>query len=160
MLAASGDPTHESETTAEPADEQKLAELRERFVKELEPGLGSQGFVAFDLLDKHQRIVAAYTNGLLGQTMPQIESVLARTFEGEPSVSAPFPSTSLLKDKAGKLRSGTPTMFVCAPLRDDNFQVVGVLALRIRAGERIHRYPAAWDASARRAKPMPSTRTG
>jgi serine/threonine protein kinase len=38
----------------------------------------------------------------------------------------------MLKDKAGRLRSGTPTMFVAAPVRDENLQVVAVLALRIR----------------------------
>jgi tRNA A-37 threonylcarbamoyl transferase component Bud32 len=38
----------------------------------------------------------------------------------------------LLKDSSGKLRSGAPTMFACAPVRDENLQVVAVLAMRIR----------------------------
>ena len=29
------------------------------------------------------------------------------------------------------MRTGVPTMFVAAPIRDDSFQVVGVLGLRI-----------------------------
>jgi hypothetical protein len=32
----------------------------------------------------------------------------------------------------GRMRTGVPTMFVCAPVRDDNFQVVAVLCMRIR----------------------------
>jgi len=49
-----------------------------------------------------------------------------------PTISSPFPSVVMLKDKNGQIKSGTPTMFVCAPVRDDNFQVVAVLAMRIR----------------------------
>ena len=37
-----------------------------------------------------------------------------------------------LKDENGRVRTGVPTMFVAAPIRDESFQVVGVLALRIR----------------------------
>ena len=36
-----------------------------------------------------------------------------------------------MKDDSGRTRTGVPTMFVAAPIRDDSFQVVGVLALRI-----------------------------
>ena len=37
-----------------------------------------------------------------------------------------------MKDETGRMRTGVPTMFVCAPIRDANFQVVAVLGLRIR----------------------------
>src|SRR3989304_5286031 len=37
-----------------------------------------------------------------------------------------------MKDDPGRTRTGVPTMFVAAPIRDESFQVVGVLALRIR----------------------------
>lgn len=110
----------------------ELAELHGRFIKELEPGLWAQGFVGFDLIDKQQRIISAYTSDLIGQVVPQLETAVARTLEGNPTVSAPFPSTAMLKDRTGVLRSGTPTMFVCAPVRDENLQVVAVLALRIQ----------------------------
>ena len=36
-----------------------------------------------------------------------------------------------MKDETGRTRTGVPTMFVAAPIRDESFQVVGVLALRI-----------------------------
>jgi len=112
--------------------DQELAELHANFIKELEPGLWSQGFVGFDLIDKQQRIISAYTTELIGQIVPQLEATVARALEGNPAVSAPFPSAAMLKDRTGVLRSGTPTMFVCSPIRDENLQVVAVLALRIR----------------------------
>ncbi len=37
-----------------------------------------------------------------------------------------------MKDDQGQLRTGVPTMFVCAPVRDESFQVVAALGLRIR----------------------------
>ena len=36
-----------------------------------------------------------------------------------------------MKDETGRARTGIPTMMVAAPIRDDSFQVVGVLGLRI-----------------------------
>jgi serine/threonine protein kinase len=107
-------------------------ELFARLSKELEPAMTSHDFVGYNVLDKQHRVVAAYTRELIGQVVPQFEPFLARAYEGNTSVSPPFPSNTMLKDRSGKLRSGTPTMFVCAPVRDDNLQVIAVLAMRIR----------------------------
>ncbi len=131
LLAATADTSRNSDVTAAKVREQEFSNLHAQFESELEPGLWSQGFVGFDLFDKQQRIVGAYTQELIGRQMPEIDSVLTRTFEGKPTVSAPFPSERMLMDKMGTMRSGTPTMFVCAPVRDDNDHVVAVLALRI-----------------------------
>ena len=64
-----------------------------------------------------------------------------------------------MKDEFGETRTGVPTMFVCAPVRDENFQVVAVLALRIRPENEFTRScnSGGW---ARRARPTPSIRTG
>lgn len=111
---------------------EELVALHSQFIKELEPGLWSQGFVGFDLIDKQQRVICAYTEDMIGQSIPELENVVAQALDGKPAVSVPFPSTSMLKDRTGKLRSGTPTMFVCSPILNENLQVVAVLALRIR----------------------------
>jgi hypothetical protein len=37
-----------------------------------------------------------------------------------------------MKDSTGRLRTGIPTMFACAPVRDQGFQPIAVLAMRIR----------------------------
>ena len=48
------------------------------------------------------------------------------------SICPPFASDVAMKDETGRFRTGVPTMFVCAPVRDANFQVVAALGLRIR----------------------------
>jgi serine/threonine protein kinase len=113
-------------------DQPTSRELHVRLSKELEPAMSSHDFVGYVVIDKQQTILAAFTAELVGQSVPQFEPYLAKALEGQPTVSPPFPSITMLKDKNGQLRSGTPTMFVCAPVRDDNFQVVAVLAMRIR----------------------------
>ena len=107
-------------------------QLQARLAKELEPAMSSHDFVGYIVADKSQQIVAAYTRGLIGTSVSEYEALLARAAEGTPTVSPPIPSIVMLKDKAGKLRSGVPTMFVAAPIRDENLQVVAVLAMRIR----------------------------
>ena len=57
---------------------------------------------------------------------------LSRVMEGETVVSPPFESVVGIKVASGELRQQQPTMYVCAPIRNRNFQVVGALALQIR----------------------------
>lgn len=98
----------------------------------LDFGMSSHDFVGYVVADRH-RIVAAYTRQLVGQSVPkQYEEYFARTMDGMATVSTPIPSVLMLQDKFGNMRSGVPTMFVCAPIRGDRFQVVAVLAMRIR----------------------------
>jgi len=113
-------------------NDQDGVDLHTRLAKELEPAMTSHDFVGYAIADKQQRIFAAYTKELIGQTVPQYETFMARALEGHATVSPPFPSITMLKDRSGRMRSGTPTMFVCAPVRDDNLQVIAVLAMRIR----------------------------
>jgi serine/threonine protein kinase len=108
------------------------AALHARLNRELEVGMSSHGFVRFILVDKQQRIVSATSPELIGQTIPEYEGFLNRALEGQVTVSPPFASVVRLKDDRGDLRTGVPTMFVCAPIRDANFQVVAALGLRLR----------------------------
>ncbi len=79
-----------------------------------------------------KRILAAYNTDLIGQIIPRYEPFLdpraRRPNNRLPAVS----SVVQMKDEFGRMKTDVPTMFVCAPLRDANFQVVAVLALRIR----------------------------
>jgi hypothetical protein len=118
--------------SATPAAEVDPAALQGRLAKELEPGMSAHEFVGYMLTDKQYRIVAATATELIGQSVPQYEEFLARTLEGKPTVSVPYPSVGVLEDETGRARTGAPTMWVSAPVRDDNLQVVAVLALRIR----------------------------
>ncbi len=96
------------------------------------PAMSAHDFVGFGLADKQLRVIASDTPALVGQVVPQYEDFLTRTLAGKPTVCPPYPSAGVVKDKMGRLRTGSPTMFVSAPIRDDNFQVVAVLAMRIR----------------------------
>lgn len=110
-----------------------IAELQKQLQKRLSPAMSSQAYVGWFVADKGRRIVAAAHEELIGRKeIPEYESFLARALQGEATVSAPFASVATLKDETGKMRSGVPTMFVCAPVRDASFDVVAVLALRIR----------------------------
>lgn len=108
------------------------AVLRARLEQELEPGMSAHDFVGYVLADKKMQVVDSSSPEIVGQTITQYEHTLARSLDGTPAVSAPFPSGAIVKDRHGRARTGAPTMFVCAPVRDENLQVVAVLALRIR----------------------------
>lgn len=115
-----------------PATPVNLAALHARLSQELSPGMTSHNFIRYILVDKQQRIVSATSPELVGQTIPEYEFFLSRALEGEVIVSPPFPSNVLMKDEKGRLRTGVPSMFVVAPVRDANFQVIAALGMRIR----------------------------
>ncbi len=132
LLAVNTDATPQSAADAKPVSDHDQLALQVRLAKELEPAMSAHDFVGFVLADKQLRVVTADTPDMIGQVVQQYESFLTRTLEGRPTVCAPYPSAGVVKDKMGRLRTGSPTMFACAPIRDENLQVVAVLALRIR----------------------------
>jgi serine/threonine protein kinase len=107
-------------------------ELHSRLERELEAAITSHDFAGYVVASKSRTVVAAYTRELIGTNVEQYEDFLARSFEGAPTVSVPFPSQVMLKDSTGQLQSGMPTMFVTAPVRDEDLNVVAVMAFRIR----------------------------
>ena len=109
-----------------------MATLRTKLDKSLGPALTAQRYSGYIVVDKKKRIVAAGRPELIGQQdIPEYNAFLTRALDGATTVSAPFPSEVAMKDDSGRKRTGVPTMFVCAPIRDESFQVVGVLGLRI-----------------------------
>ena len=109
-----------------------VKELQARLEKELDPSLAAHDFVGFVVADKQLQVIASDSPEMIGKIVPQYESFLTRTLTGTPTVCAPYPSAGVVKDKMGRLRTSTPTMFTCAPVRDENLQVIAVLAVRIR----------------------------
>ncbi len=98
----------------------------------LGPVLGSPEFVGYFLADRSQTIVSSSHPVLVGQKgIRRYESFLERALEGEAVVSVPFPSVVMLKNPAGEMQTGEPTMFVAAPVRDSDFNVIGALALQM-----------------------------
>jgi eukaryotic-like serine/threonine-protein kinase len=109
-----------------------ITELRAKLDKSLSPAITAHRYAGYFVADKNRRIVASGRRELLGQqNLPEYEPFLPRALDGTTNISAPFSSMVLMQDETGRLRTGKPTMFVAAPIRDESFQVVGVLALRM-----------------------------
>jgi serine/threonine protein kinase len=124
-----------AELEAAPADGRAASapELQKQLGKRLNSVMSTQGYVGYFVADRARRIVATSHEELTGKKeLPEYESFLARALEGETTFCAPFASFVMMKDETGRMRTGLPTMFVCAPVRDASFEVVAVLALRIR----------------------------
>lgn len=112
--------------------EASQSQLSIQLAKQLGPGMVSGDFAGFFVADRQMKILAATNTEFVGRTIPEHERFLARALDGTTTVSPPFASIAALKDESGRMQTGTPTMYVCAPIRDSEFQVVGALALRIR----------------------------
>ncbi len=121
------DPTNESNIslTATP--------LQNELRKELNVSMSSHDYVGYFVASKSHVILSASEEAIIGRDdIKEYESMINRAIEGQTIVSPPFPSVSILKDEFGQRRTGIPIMFVCAPIRDENFQIVATLAFQIR----------------------------
>jgi hypothetical protein len=105
----------------------------EQLKKEIAPAMSSHDYIGYFVVDDSKRIVSASQPALIGQSdIGEYESFLERALDGDTVVCAPFPSVVMMRSAAGKIRTGEPTMYVCAPVRDASFQVVAALAMQIR----------------------------
>jgi len=78
-------------------------------------------------------VLAGETESAIGKVLAtQRKEFFKRVSDGAPSVSRPWKSLVLLRDKDGELRANVPTLFVGAPVRDANGTPVAALAFRIR----------------------------
>lgn len=91
---------------------------------------GYVGFVAFDTAGRQ---IAALLDDPVGENSLVKESdFIQRSLTGETLVSLPFPGETALPSLQGEWKTGQPTMFVSAPVRNDQGGVVGALAFRVR----------------------------
>ena len=109
----------------------------------LAPGMSSHGYDGYFILDEQKIIRAATNPQAVGREDltddPAIDEFFTRALEGKPVVSRPLESVLPLKDHIGRVRTGTPVMYVAAPIRDENLQVVAALGLRLRPDEEFSR---------------------
>ncbi len=127
--------TSVDQTTANDAQttQRTTEELRRTLLHELSPMMSSHQYIGYFLADKNHHIVSSSSAELIGrEDIPELESLLAHTLDGNTAVCPPFLSVDAIKDLTGRVRTGVPNMFVAAPIRDERFQVVGVLAFQFR----------------------------
>jgi hypothetical protein len=117
-------------TTAGPAG---VPDLNQQLSKQLSPAMSAQAYAGFFVANKAKQIVSSSSSQLMGmQGVPEYDGCISRALKGEAIVCPPFPSIIAIPDEAGHSRTGVPSMFVCVPIRDASFDVIGALALRIR----------------------------
>jgi len=113
-------------------DEAQAEKLRIELANALASTMSSHGYIGFALGDRTRTIRAASEPEIVGiQTPAQQDAFFAKVRDGETTVTPPFESVAAIKDAAGRAQTGVPTMFVAAPVRDENFQVIATLAFRI-----------------------------
>lgn len=107
-------------------------DLHAQLAKLISPALSAHDYTGYVLLNRKGEVISASETELVGQSdVEPFKDWLAKSSSGDPTVSRPFRSVAAILDDAGQRRTGVPTMFVAAPVRDSNFQVMAVLAMRI-----------------------------
>lgn len=110
--------------------------IHRELAKQLGPTMSTHRYVGYFVVDKSRMILSSSNATIIGQReIPSYEKMLEVALEGRSTVSPPFPSVSPLKSSTGQYRTNLPTMYVVAPVRDENFQVIAALALQIRPEE-------------------------
>lgn len=132
--------SHDARPDQAATPRQPVEEIRQQLHKVIGPSLSAHQYVGYFVADKTKRIVSSSNEELVDQReIPEYDGFITKALAGTATVSPPFSSVTALKDESGRMRTGVPTMFVCAPIRDIRFEVVGALALRIRPDEELTR---------------------
>ncbi len=106
--------------------------LHSELLKELTPAMTAHDYVGYFVADKSKSIVSSSHKMMIGEgDIPEYERFLERALDGETFVSPPFLSVAMMESAGGRSHH-VPTMYVCAPIRDTSFQIVGALAMQIR----------------------------
>lgn len=100
--------------------------------EELAPVCDAKGFNGWQIIDQQHRILASLRTELIGIENAKDDRTYAdRALHGIATVSPPRKSRVLLPAKDGELKTGLPTMFAWAPIRNAQGKVIAALGLRI-----------------------------
>lgn len=125
------------QTSTSPAGSTEAAAIHRAVEQQLGSVMSSHRYIGYFIADKSHRILTAADPALIGQLEPdRLDDLLQTALDGRSTVSAPFPSIVPLKSASGRYRTDLPTMYVAAPIRGDDFTVMGVLGLQIRPEEK------------------------
>ncbi len=101
--------------------------------KHLGPICKKYDFIDFILFDKSGLQVGALLGAAIGKKdIIESSDFFYRSIKGETVISHPFLSNIPLPDSNGKWRNNSPTMFLSIPVKNDQGEIMGVVALRVR----------------------------
>ncbi len=123
----------EAETRPQDAEALDATVVGREIAAQLGPAMNSHDYDSFMIVDRELRIVATTYADMLGTQVPASRQFYCEpVLDGATTVTPPFSSRIPLPDGAGGRQTGLPVMYVLAPVRDDNLQVIAILALQIR----------------------------
>ncbi|MFN9436813.1 MAG: serine/threonine protein kinase [Planctomycetota bacterium] len=125
-------PAASAPSKGEQAIAKDTSDLLVKLARQLGPTISMNDYAGFVLTDRSNAVRASSNPELVGRTVEQYEPILRRVLAGEAAVCPPFPSVAPIADEKGRVQTGVTTMFVSVPIRDNDFQVVAALSLRIR----------------------------
>ncbi len=96
------------------------------------PFLDAHDPQGFFIVDRKQKVLVASANASMDSSLANFALAenapfLKRAFEGDTVVTTPMTGASVLRDEDGNLTTNAPIMYAVAPIRDENFQVIGAL---------------------------------
>lgn len=108
------------------------ADIRKELERQLAAAMASHHFEGFFVADRKQKILDSSQPILIGQpALAEYRGYINDCLDGKTVVSPPFASLGAAPDERGAMRVGAPTIVVCAPVRDESFQVVAALGILI-----------------------------
>lgn len=122
----------DSTTAAKAQASISLGELRDQLKQELHPAMSAQRYTMFSVIDDEGKVLISSQPELEGvDDLVPDRSVIRKLFDGKTVVTPPFRSRHSLRNESGERLTNQPTILVCAPVRDANFQVVAALVFRV-----------------------------
>ncbi|TWT37720.1 Serine/threonine-protein kinase PknB [Posidoniimonas corsicana] len=112
--------------------EPDIAELTAQLTRQLQPVLNAHDYEAYFIATR-SKVLASGRKEVVGMAVPTaFHETFDRVFDGETTVTPPYPSILPQRDLTGRELLGVPVMLILAPVVDDNLQTVAVLGLQLR----------------------------
>jgi hypothetical protein len=103
-------------------------ELRARLL----PQLKRYGYTGYFVISRSLRVIAANDDTAIGKTLDSARAEFAQNvLRGHSAVSKPYRSPLMLANERGELKTGLPTIFAAAPVRDEEGRPIAALGIRI-----------------------------
>ena len=126
VVASNSNVIHSAKITANEIEQKDTVRYLETLVSEY-------GYKGAFITDDNGTIILATSEEHVGNDISKM-SFFTQAIEGITFASNIFPSKVPLINEFDENELGVPTMFVASPLKDENENIIGVIALRIHVG--------------------------